>query len=124
MSTPFVFITTHKVDPARREELDRLNREYADFIRTNEPGMLAYHSYLDEGRSQLSLVQVHRDAGSADLHVQLGGPFIGRGVALAETVRIQVYGEPGPAVTTALQANADAGVEVVVARRGGEGFVR
>jgi hypothetical protein len=124
MATPFICITSHRVDPERRPELEQLSREYTEFLYANEPDLLAHYSYFDESRSELSLVQVHRDAASAERHMQLAGQLIRRGVALTPTVRFQVYGEPGPAVSRSIAANEEAGVRVVVASAGGDGFTR
>jgi hypothetical protein len=124
MTTPFIYITTHRIDPEHRAELDALTTEYTDYLRANEEDLLAHYSYRDETGCELSLVQIHRDAESAERHLKLAGPLIHRGVTLAPTLRIQVYGEPGPAVRQALQANVEAGAQVVVAATTGPGFAR
>jgi quinol monooxygenase YgiN len=124
MTAPFVYITTHRVAPGRRAELEDLVAEYTEFLRTHEEGLMSHHSYLGAEGTELTLVQIHRDAESADHHLRLAAPLIHRGLEMARTVRIQVYGEPGPAVGLTLMANAEAGVELVLAPSAGPGFVR
>jgi hypothetical protein len=124
MTTPFIFITTHRVDSALRHELESLTREYTDFIHANEADMLAHYSYFDETRGEISLVQVHLDAASAERHMQLAASFIGKGLTLTKTIRVHVFGEPGPIVTQALRTNGEAGAEILVASQSGEGFTR
>jgi hypothetical protein len=124
MTTPFVLITTHRVRPGRLDELVAATREYNDFVEANEPLVHAHVAYVDEGRDEISLVQVHPDAESADSHLQLAGEHISRGVELAETVAITVYGDPGPAVRHALEHNAAAGATITVKPARLAGFLR
>jgi hypothetical protein len=124
MNAPFVYITTHRVAPGREEELDGLVAEYTEFVHMHEEGLLSHHSYLGAEGTELTLMQTHRDAESAERHLQLASPLIHRGLEMTRTVRIQVYGEPGPAVGRALAANAEAGAEIIVAPSAGPGFVR
>ena len=124
MSTPFVYITTHRVAPERRAELEQLLREYHRLLIDREPDLLAHHAYFDETGTELSLVQIQRDAAAAEQHMRVAGPAIARGVALTAPVRVQVYGDPGPVVSEALRANGALGAEVIVAPEGVLGFQR
>ena len=124
MTTPFIFITTHRIKPGRLDELAAATREYNDFIEANEPLVHAHVAYTDEDRGEISLVQVHPDAESADNHLRLAGEHIGRAADLVETVAITVYGEPGPAVSAALAHNAAAGAAVTVRPDRLAGFLR
>jgi hypothetical protein len=124
MTTPFVLITTHRIKPGRLDELVTATRDYNDFVEANEPLVHAHVAYVDETRDEISLVQVHPDAASADNHLRIAGEHIGRGVELTETVAITVYGEPGPAVRQALEHNAEAGATVTVKPARLAGFLR
>ncbi|HZR12205.1 MAG TPA: hypothetical protein VFC33_03045 [Acidimicrobiia bacterium] len=114
MAEPFVFITTHRVDPAQLDEFTALTREYVEYVTANEPDVWAHLACLDEAGSEVALVQVHGDAASAEHHMQIAGEMIGRGLALATTVTVEVFGEPGPIVRQALEANAAQGIPVTV----------
>lgn len=124
MPAPFIFITTHKINPGQLDEFKRLSREYEEFIRANEPDLLAYSTCLDEEASEASLVQIHRNAASADHHMQVAAEKIARGLAVTTTVRAEVYGKPGPVVSQALAANAAAGVPVSITPEALGGFTR
>ena len=124
MTSPFIYLTAHRVDPDRRPELDALLAEYTALLSTNELDLLAHGSYYNEAGTELTLVQVHRDAASAEWHMQVAGPLIAQGVAIAETVRVEVYGEPGPAMAQALRANAERGARVVRATTPAPGVIR
>ena len=110
MPAPFILITTHRINTGQVDEFKRLSREYEEFVRANEPDLLAYYAYLDEEMSEASLVQIHRDARSADHHMQIAGEKIVPGVAVTTTVRAEIYGNPGPVVGQARKANTAAGV--------------
>lgn len=124
MTMPFILITTHEVDSRRFDEFRDLTAEYTAFVETNEPDLIAHHAYLDQERHQVSLVQIHPDADSAERHLQLVRPWVGRSAELSKPVRVEVYGEPGPVVTQALRANAEAGAAVSVAATAQLGFSR
>ena len=71
MSQPFVYVGTWTIKPGKLEEAKRWLAEHADFIETNEPRLVAFHVYLDEGGGKASVVQVHPDAASMEFHMQL-----------------------------------------------------
>lgn len=124
MSAPFIFITTHKINPGQLDEFKRLSREFEEFVRANEPDLLAYYAYLDEDTSEASLVQIHRDASSADFHMEIAAGKIAQGLAVTTTVRAEVYGNPGPVVGQVGKANTVAGVPVSIKADVLGGFTR
>jgi hypothetical protein len=84
MPAPFVFITTHKVKPGQYDRFIALSRDFEEFLRVNEPDLLGSYAYLDADNSEVSLVQIHRDAKSAEHHMNVAAQKIGRGIALTE----------------------------------------
>jgi hypothetical protein len=123
-TTPFVFITTHRIKTGQYDRFIELSRDFEEFVRANVPDMLDYCTYLDADRGEVSIVQIHRDAASAEHHITVGAEKIGQGIALVETVRVEVYGRPGPVVTQAGAANAAAGAEVSIKPEVLGGFTR
>jgi hypothetical protein len=124
MTAPFVLVTTHRIAPGRHDDLVAATVAYDAFIEANEPRVHAHLAYVDEAGEEVSLVQVHPDAASADRHLQAAAEHIGRGIELTETVAVTVYGEPGPALREALRHNAESGAVVTVMPTGLAGFVR
>jgi quinol monooxygenase YgiN len=123
MSAPFIFITTHKINPGQLDEFKRLSREFEEFVRANEPDLLAYYAYLDEDTREASLVQIHRDASSGDFHMEIADK-IAQCLAVTTTVRAEVYGNPGPVVGQVEEANTVAGVPVSIKADVLGGFTR
>lgn len=124
MPAPVFFITTHKIKPGQFQAFKELNDEYLKLAEEQEPRAWAHYTYLDEDACEVTLVQVHPDAESADHHMQVAGEQIGRGLELTETTDAIVYGAPGPVVRAALQHNVDAGVAVNVKATALGGFHR
>lgn len=124
MPAPFIFITTHKINPGKLGEFRKLSREYEEFVRANEPDLLAYYAYFDEDSSEAALVQIHRDAASAEHHMQIAAGKIGQGLAVTTTLRAEVYGQPRAIVGQALAANSAAGAQVSIKPDMLDGFSR
>jgi hypothetical protein len=124
MSTPFVFVTTHRIKPGGLDRFKALHDEYLDFLEAHEPRLLGHHSYLSEDGTTVSLVQIHTDPESAEHHLQIVAPRLAAATEIVENTAIEVYGEPGPAVRAALAHNVDDGVPVRVTSRALGGFTR
>jgi hypothetical protein len=105
MPASFIFITTHKINPGQFGEFMRLSHEYEEFVQANEPDLLGYYAYLAKDQSEASLVQIHRNADSADFHMQVAAEKIRQGLAVTETVRAEVYGNPGRIVGQIQESN-------------------
>jgi quinol monooxygenase YgiN len=124
MSTPFMLITTHRIKPGQLDAFHALAHTYEEFVHANEPDLLAYYTYIDADHSEASLVQIHRNEQSAEHHMTIAAELIGQGLTLADTVRVEIYGTPGPIVEQARAANAAANVQVSAKPRSLGGFSR
>jgi quinol monooxygenase YgiN len=67
----FIYVGTTSVKPGRLEALRKQLAELVEFVETNEPRMIAFHTYLDEGGNKLTIVQVHPDSASMEFHMQV-----------------------------------------------------
>ena len=124
MSSPFVFITTHRIKPGALERFTALHEEYLDVVEQHEPRALAHFTFVNAEGTEASLVQIHPDAESAEHHLAVVAPHLVEAAELVENVAIETYGEPGPRVRAALDHNAQAGVTVRVHPRPLGGFAR
>lgn len=79
MNSPFIYITTHGVDPEDRDQLDALLVDYHRLLQEREPDLLAHHAYFDDSGTELSLVQVHRNPESAEQHMRVARELIQKG---------------------------------------------
>lgn len=124
MATPFVFITTHKVRPGSLDALKALTRDYTAFLDEHDARLVAHSAFLNEDGTELSLVQVHPDAASAEHHMRIVEPSIVAAAELTEPAGITVYGRPGPGVQATLDHLGGAGVPVTVRDGDLGGFTR
>ena len=69
MPGPFIFIATNRLRDGRFDLEQRRVPELSRFIEANEPRLIAFNEYVNEERSEVTVVQVHPDAVADDTHV-------------------------------------------------------
>jgi hypothetical protein len=126
MSGPFIFIATNKLKPGKLEDERRRAAELSDFIAANEPRLLAFNEYADEGGTEVGVVQVHPDAESMQFHMSVVRERAARAYAetLEATTAIEVFGRPDDAILQMLRQQAGSGVELRVRPDHLAGFTR
>jgi hypothetical protein len=126
MSSPFIFIATNRLKPGAHEAERRRVPGLVEFIRAGEPRLLAFNEYMDAQRTEVTVVQVHPDAASMELHMGVVREPAAQAYSetLDATTRIQVFGTPSDAVVQTLRAQAGAGVPLSVHPEHLGGFTR
>jgi quinol monooxygenase YgiN len=122
MTTPQTFIARYRVAPEHFEEFRDLAQRYRDTVESDEPDCLMLGLHFDELR--FTHIAVHADRDAVERHLPLIGSFIERAAELAEIDSIEVYGEPGPRLAAAIEANVAAGASAEVFAEPGIGFAR
>ncbi|MFF4100392.1 hypothetical protein [Streptomyces sp. NPDC001903] len=100
------YVDRSDVLPDRLDDAKAAMRDLAAFVNVVEPQLLAYHFYVDEPTATMTLVAVHPDAASLELHMELGGPKFRAFVPLIRMRSIDVYGSVGPSLRDRLRAKA------------------
>src|SRR3984893_4229443 len=100
MSGPFIFIATNRLREGKLATERERAGELSSFIKANEPQLLAFNEYVNEDGTEVGVVQMHPDAVSMELHMEVVAERAARAYAetLDATTSIQVYGEPSDAV--------------------------
>ena len=126
MAGPFIFIATNRLKPGAYERECHRVPGLVDFIEAGEPRLLAFNEYINEERTEVSVVQVHRDAASMEFHMGVVGERAAKAYeeTLDATTQIQVFGAPSGAVVQTLRAQAGAGVPLSVHPDHLGGFMR
>jgi hypothetical protein len=126
MSGPFIFIATNRLREGKLASERERASELSSFIATSEPQLLAFNEYANEEGTEVGVVQMHPDAASMELHMEVVAERAARAYAetLEATTSIQVYGEPSDAVLEMLSRQAGAGVPMMVKRHHIGGFSR
>lgn len=94
MSTPIIVIDTSEILEGKVPELEKAIHELAAFVESNETRPISYNVYLDEDRTRMTVLQVHPDSESMELHMTLAGPAFAKFRGLIELSTMDVFGEP------------------------------
>jgi hypothetical protein len=126
MPGPFIFIATNRLKHGKLEAERKRVPALVEFIEENEPRLIAFNEYANEEGTEVSVVQVHRDAESMEFHMRTVADRAACAYAetLEATTSIHVYGTPSDAVLEMLSRQAGAGVPLVVKRHHLGGFTR
>ena len=116
MPGPFIFIATNRLRDGRFDAERQRVPELVRFIEAHEPRLIAFHEYVNEDHSQVSVVQFHPDAASMEFHMGLVGDHARQAYAqtLEATTGIQVFGTPTGNILRMLQQQAGSGVPLSI----------
>jgi hypothetical protein len=108
MSGPLIHISTYTIKGGKLEECKKRLAELVGLVETNEPRLIAFHSYLDEQGNKVSIVQVHPDSASMEFHMEVISEHLSDAFDyLDKTVSEQVYGAPSDTLSEMLRKYAD-----------------
>lgn len=112
-----MYIDRSRIRPGRLDQVRRSIDDLVDFIDAQEPQLIHYGFYLDEDSSRMTVVAVHPDTSSVELHMEVGGPAFRAFAELIDMEAIEVYGPTSERMLAQLDEKAAAlgdGVRVVV----------
>jgi quinol monooxygenase YgiN len=125
MSEPIVYIDRSEVRDGKLDELKRAMRELAALVEANEPQLGAYRVYFTEDGTRMTVIHMHADSASLELHMKVAGPAFPRFVDLVRLLTIDVYGRPPEDLMQAIRDKAALlGSATVTLHELGAGFAR
>jgi len=125
MSQPIIYVDTSEVRPGRFEELKLAMDDLAQFVRANEPQLLAYNVYFTEDGTHMSVVHINMDSASLELHLKVAGPKFPPIGEFIKMQSIDLYGRPHNALVETLRQKARMlGTDVVRVHEPHAGFAR
>jgi hypothetical protein len=126
MAGPFIFIATNRLRDGRFDAEQQRVPGLSSFIEANEPRLIAFNEYVNEGHSEVTVVQVHPDAASMEFHMGVVGDRAREAYAqtLEATTGIQVFGTPTENILRMLRQQAGSGVPLSIYPRHLGGFTR
>lgn len=111
-----VYVDRSDIREGRLEDLKAGIRRLVEFIETHEPQLIDYSFHLDEDAGRMTVVAVHPDSASLELHQQVGGPEFRKLGDLITLRQIEVFGAVSETARDLLRQKAaalgDAAVEV------------
>ena len=105
-SEPIVYIDHSDVREGSLEELKAGVRRLVDFIDAREPQLISYGFYIDEAASKMTVVAVHPDSASLELHLDLGSAEFRKLAHLLTLRSIECYGRPSEMALEQLRKKA------------------
>jgi biotin carboxylase len=126
MSGPFIFIATNRLKAGKLADERKRIPGLVDFVKANEPRLIAFNEYVNNDGTEVAVVQIHPDADSMAFHMKVIAERAA--AAYAETVdattSIQVFGMPSNEVLEMLERQAGVGVPLTVMSSHLGGFMR
>jgi hypothetical protein len=107
MSEHIIYIDHSVIRKGKLTEVRAGIAELVEFTERQEPQLIAYSFYINEDDSRLTVVAVHPDAASMELHLQVGAPIFQKFSDLIELEAIEVYGSPSAKVLEQLRQKTE-----------------
>ncbi len=107
-SEPIVYIDRSEI---RRDSIEQLKagvRRLVDLIDAREPRLIAYGFYIDEEAAEMTVVAVHPDSASLELHMDVGAEEFRKLAPLLKLTAIECYGRPSARALEQLRRKAAA----------------
>jgi hypothetical protein len=104
---PIVAIDSSEIREGKIEELKARLTELVDFVEANEAEPIAYSVYIDEDGRRMTVMQIHANSASMELHMRLAGPIFRRFTELVVLSRIDFYGRPSDALLEQMRQKAE-----------------
>ncbi len=125
MSGPFIYIGTYTIQASKLDEAKKAVRNLVDVVERHEPRLISFNVYLDESGTKLSVVQVHPDADSMELHMKVISEHLTNSFEyLDATESEQIYGQPTASLSSMLEQWAEPGVPIATMPAHEAGFTR
>lgn len=103
MDQPIVFISHFRVNEGKLDEFMQQSQKVTEAIKADKPGTVAFLKYLNEERTELSIVHVFPDADSFDQHVEGAQERAKSAFEYIQPTRREVYGMPSDRVQEMLK---------------------
>ena len=107
MSESIVYIDRSEILDGKLEELKEGIGRLVEFVEANEPRLISYGFFIDEAAGRMTVVAVHPDSASLELHMELAGPEFRKMTEFVELTTIEVYGRPSDKALKLLRQKAD-----------------
>lgn len=125
MTGPLIHVFTYSIRAGKLEEARKRCAELVDFVETNEPRVIAFHLFLDESGSKLSVVQVHPDSASMEFHLQVNAKHFATAFDYLDAqINEQFYGSMSESLLAELSKWDEAGADMTRMPVHAGGFTR
>lgn len=120
---PIVYLDHSDIREGSLDELKAGVQRLVEFIEAREPQLISYGFYIDENGGKMTVVAVHPDSASLELHIDVGGAEFRKLGHLLTLTGIECYGQPSERALEMMRAKAaalgDGGTVVSIGRFAG-----
>jgi hypothetical protein len=106
-SEPIMCIDHLDIRGGSLEELKAGVRQLVEFIDAREPQLITYGFYIDEQAAKMTVVAIHPDSASLELHLDIGIREFSKLAHLLTLTAIECYGRPSDRALEQLRHKAD-----------------
>ena len=125
MEEQIIYIDVSEIVQERLDELKKALKELVEFVNVNESLPFAYNFYFNEDNTRMTLIQVHPNSASLELHSQIAGSMFPKFAAFIKLERIEIYGKVSDHALKQLNKKAEMlGAARVQMHQLQEGFTR
>lgn len=125
MTDLLVAVDVSEIHRGKLGELKRVVADLVSFVRKNEPEIMAYYVYFNEDETRMTVLQVHPDSASMELHMETAGPAFPNFKDLIRLSAIDLYGRPTAKLLEQMRAKARMlGGATLAVHEPKEGFAR
>jgi hypothetical protein len=125
MDQPIIYIDVSKILDGKVDELRTALVELVEFVNVNESLPFAYNFYFNQDNTRMTLIQIHPNAGSLELHLQIAGTLFQKFSKLIKMESIELYGTVSDKILDQLNKKAAMlGGARVQTHQLQEGFIR
>jgi hypothetical protein len=125
MSELIVYVDSSEIHDGKLEDLKTAMNELVDFIETNEPQLISYNVYFNEGGTRMTVIHVHPGSGALEFHMKVAGPLFPKFAEFIKLLTIDVYGKPTDQLVEQMRQKAQMlGNGIVVVHELQAGFTR
>ena len=107
VSEPIVYIDHSDIGEGSLEDLKAGVRRLVDLTDVREPQLITYGFYIDEQAAKMTVVAIHPDSASLELHLDIGSREFSKLAHLLTLTAIECYGRPSDRALEQLRHKAD-----------------
>jgi quinol monooxygenase YgiN len=106
VSEPVIYVDRSQIRDGNLEEVKTRIKDLTEFVERNEPQLVSYAVYVDEDGGHMTVIHVHTDVASLELHMNIAGPLFDDFAGLVQLSTIDVFGAVGSQVMSRLEQKA------------------
>ena len=107
MNEHIMVVDSSRILDGKLEAVKATARELAEFVEAKEARPIAYEIYLDEDETTFTVVQIHPDSASMELHMEMAAPIFARFAPLLQLLTIDIFGRPSDKLIDQLRRKAE-----------------